>query len=151
MASHFAQYAIPGLMPPTRPYYDERVFCLEDGSIKKLIYTGDKDSVVTYAISLPGWHHGIVKDPSYAFLDNEKPIDVDTYPNYLIKDIISDTEATWTLVLPAGILPEGTSTLQICANGSVKNYYITRQQFYIHYQPDVTTRKPFNYQNPDIN
>lgn len=61
-------FAIPGLMPPRAANWRRQLIAPEDGSLYMLIHCGYATDIVNYSLVLPGWHHGVIKDPGYNFL-----------------------------------------------------------------------------------
>lgn len=135
-----AVWALPGLMPPKQTKYDLVIITNEDGSWSKEIYKGIPGAVITYAIWIPGWYHGVIKDPNYDY--SKTPPAIENYPYYLTT-IVEGATQTSTLNLPANTLPEGTSIVSVCINGVVSKYYVTRPAYAIHeYGFNASLRAP---------
>ena len=160
-----AIFAIPGLMPPTSPVAECRIEAAEDGSICLCVWRGRMSDVVTYALRLHGFAGGVLKDPSYAF-DNSsygkylraasrRWLQFMTITNYLPgaaqvvrrvvgKRAIPVTESGegstyWILSIPRGVLSVGDNTLEVCVNGKVMRYFISRPSFEMHACDDAAS------------
>lgn len=164
-----AVYAIPGLMPPTSPNYDLKVTLPENGYVKICVYCGATTDVVRYSLQAHGFRGGFIKDPSYSYPDTpegrEWTAQKGKWPQFMttstteptgvtVLKVVKDgkwavpvTERTdlttkkyWVLEIPAGILPEGDTVLELSINGSVRKYTLQRPAFGAYGNPDITAR-----------
>lgn len=71
MTNDKAIYAIPGLMPPHATAYDMVLTGPENGGLRMLVHVGAATDSVSYAIRVPGWDWGVIKDPDYAYYRRE--------------------------------------------------------------------------------
>lgn len=160
-------YAIPGLMPPPANNWCRHITASEDGSIKLCVHCGAESDKVYYALDLPGWDFGFIKDPQY-FIDKGYPEymlqKVSEYRNYLTKEHelptgvvipkitingwpIPITERKdiedkyyWILNLPKFVLPPGDTIVSVSTDARVRRYVVTRPDFSIHKKPDITPK-----------
>lgn len=160
-------YALPGFMPPAAAKWKSQLRTNEDGSIKLCVYCGEKDTKVYYALDIPGWKFGFIKDAQY-FIDNDYPQRVtDTvkdYVNYLseVSSLPEDAvvpkvifnghpipitefpvtgeKSYWIIDLPKYVLPIGDTKISISAGGKVFDYVVHRPDFSIHKCPDRTKK-----------
>lgn len=100
---NYAIFAIPGLMPPKAANWRSRLIAPEDGSLRLLLHCGLEEDVVNYAISIPGWRRGLIKDPGYNFVNPRWEDWGDVVPNEKQKEkwpnfLVASTE------LPKGVL-----------------------------------------------
>lgn len=160
-------YALPGFMPPAAAKWKSQLRTNEDGSIKLCVYCGEKDTNVYYALDIPGWRFGFIKDAQY-FIDNNYPqwvIDtVKDYVNYLsevsslpedavvpnaifngypipITELpVTGSKSYWIIDLPKYVLPVGDTKISISAGGRIFKYVVHRPEFSIHKHPDITKK-----------
>lgn len=90
-----AIFAIPGLMPPKAAAWRRRLIAPEDGSLRLLLHCGAKEDEVHYTLDIPGWRRGVIKDPTYEFVNKDiedfwtaRPTDEmkEKWPNFMKKD-----------------------------------------------------------------
>lgn len=164
-----AIYAIPGLMPPSCPYYDTRVTLPESGKVKLCVYCGKEDDTVHYCLQPHGFRGGFIKDPSYPFPDTpwgkEMAKGKERWPQYMHIDselpgdaqvlkVIKhdkwavpvterkdvDEKVYWILEVPADILPPGDTILELSVNGNVRQYTLQRPEFGAYKLPNISER-----------
>lgn len=171
-----AVFAIPGLMPPTHPDYDMRVTLPENGEVKLCVHCGEAEDKVHYCLRAHGFAGGAIKDPSYEYPDTPEgramASQESQWPQFMRqtqelpsgvqvlkvvrhgKWAIPVTErpdltekSYWVLEIPAGILPNGDTELELSINGAVRRYFLKRPHFGAYDQRDITKRYSYLKEN----
>lgn len=163
--SNYTQFAVPGLMTPHAPNFKSNIIAGEAGNLIMLVHSGVATDCVHYCLIIGGRRYeGVIKDPSYPFVNGMDGREMDRNkfnkaPDFLYKTTdlpdevyiprvnikgcpIPITELNkaqdkvyFILKLPRTTLPQGDTLIQVTVNGKLRQYIVQRPTFFIHVPP----------------
>lgn len=160
--ANYTQFAVPGLMTPHAPNFKSNIIANEAGNIIMLLHSGVATDCVHYCLVIGGRRfEGVVKDPSYHFVNGMDGREMDANkhnkaPDFLYKttDLPDEVyipkvnikgcptpitelnkaqdKVYFILKLPRTTLPQGDTVVQVTINGRMRQYIVQRPTFFIH-------------------